>query len=91
MELRIEVPEVLGELLGPDPARGALEAMVAELVFNEAISIGFAGDLLGMTSVDALDWYVRRGHEPRHKTAEEIDSDIQTWVDYERRRRGEAG
>lgn len=91
MELRIEVPQVLAEILGPDPSRGALEAMVAELVFNESISLGFAGDLLGMTSVDALDWYVRRGHEPRYKTADEIDSDIQTWVEYERKRRGGTG
>lgn len=91
MELRIEVPDLMAEMLGPDPERGALEALVAELVFNESISIGFAGDVLGMTSVDALDWYVGRGHEPRSKTDEEIESDIQTWVDYERRRRGDSG
>lgn len=87
MELRLQVPNELGELLGPDPAIGALEAIVAELLFRGSISMGYAGDVLGMTSVDALNWYESLGHQYPEKSHDEINSDLQTMIDFERRRR----
>lgn len=87
MELRLEVPDVLAEALGPDPARGALEAMLAQLVYEGVISIGFAGDALGLRADDAVAWYEERGHTPRPMSEEQITSGVQYWVDHERRRR----
>lgn len=86
MELRLEVPDVLAQALGPDPARAALEAMLAQLVYEGAISIGFAGDVLGLRSDDALAWYRERGHTPRPMSDEQITSGVKHWADRERDR-----
>lgn len=88
MELRLDIPDVLAEALGADPARAALEAMLAQLVFEGAVSIGFAGDVLGLRSDDAAAWYRGRGHTPRPMSDEQIRSGLETIIDLERRHRG---
>lgn len=86
MELRLVVPDVLAQALGPEPERAALEAMLAQLVFEGAVSIGFAGDALGLRADDAVAWYRERGHRPRPMSDEQITSGVQHWEDRKRNR-----
>lgn len=87
MELRLVIPDVLAQALGPDPERAALEAMLAQLVYEGVVSIGFAGDTLGLRADDALVWYRERGHDPRPMSDEQITSGVQHWAEHERNRR----
>ena len=57
MELTLNVPDELAEALGPEPERGALEALLAELVFEGDASVAYAGQMLGLTVGEAIKWY----------------------------------
>lgn len=78
MELRLAIPDAIAQVLGPDPDRAALEAMLAELVFQGWISTDDAGTALGLSPAESIEWYSKRGHDyvayPPEELTEEVDS-----------------
>lgn len=59
-ELRI--PDEVATLLGDDPGGAALELVLAQLVHEGRLSVGFAGQWLGLDRRGAIEWYRARGH-----------------------------
>lgn len=81
MELRVEIPDELAESLGADPARGALEAIMAELLFQHEVSIGYAAEVLDRPVIDTIQWYTSRGHDYPDYSVEELQDDMRFWQD----------
>lgn len=76
MELSLWLPDELKEVLGPKPERDALEALLAELAFNGRISVVFAGQVLGLTPAESIEWYTSRGHNYPDLTEEELADEL---------------
>jgi len=78
MELRLVLPDAVAQTLGPEPEREALEALLAELIFQGRISTDDAGAALGLTTAQSIAWYSNRGHDyvdyPPDELTKEIDS-----------------
>ncbi|MFZ0217137.1 MAG: hypothetical protein WAM30_14495 [Candidatus Dormiibacterota bacterium] len=84
MELRLEIPDGLAEALGREPARGALEAIVAELLFRGDVSMGYASEVLRRPIVDVIGWYTDLGHTYPDYPAEELGKELDFWRDRDR-------
>lgn len=72
------IPDAVAHALGADPEREALEALLAELVFQTRISTDDAGAVLGLSPTESIEWYSNRGHDyvayPPEELTEEINS-----------------
>jgi hypothetical protein len=76
MEVTLRLPDELKDVLGPKPERDALEALLAELAFNGRISVAFAGQVLGLTPGESIEWYTSRGHHYPDLTDEELADEL---------------
>jgi predicted HTH domain antitoxin len=76
MELTVNVPDELVEALGPQPERGALEALLAELIFEGHASVAYAGSVLGLSVDEAIRWYTSRGHSYPDLSDEDLAEDL---------------
>jgi predicted HTH domain antitoxin len=76
MEMRITLPEEVLEALGEDPEREALEALLLHLIRREKISVGRAGEVLGLDKMAAIHWYTSHGHKYPNLTEEDLEDDF---------------
>lgn len=76
MDVRITLPDEMIEALGDDPEREALEALLLHLVRRERISVGRAGELLGLDKRAAISWYVGWGHRYPDLAEEDLEDDF---------------
>jgi hypothetical protein len=74
MTLQLDVPPEVLELLGPEPERKVLEAVVLELVRAEKMTITRGGEILGLDRWEAPRWFASRGVE--EYTLEEFQHDV---------------
>lgn len=72
----IPVPRVIVELLGDDPERETLEALLLHLIREERISVGRAGEILGLDKRSAIEWYTAHGHRYPDLTKEDLEDDF---------------
>ncbi len=62
MSLNLDLPREAIEALGPDPERGALEAVLLFLIDEGKMSVARAGQILGFPDRPAAArWYASRG------------------------------
>lgn len=70
------VPDAVAQVLGSDPDRAALEALLAELVFQGSLAAEAAGAVLGLSPEESIAWYSGRGHDyvayPTEELADEL-------------------
>lgn len=88
VELRLTIPDSVAQALGPEPQREALEALLAELVFQARISTDDAGAVLGLTPAESIEWYSNRGHDYVAYPPDELTEEIESLRRATRRRRG---
>lgn len=72
----LRVPEEVVEVLGTDPDREALEALLLHLIRTEKVSVAWAGEKLGLDSVEAVRWYTSHGYPFPDYTEREIEEDF---------------
>lgn len=77
MELRIpdEVAKVLTEA-AEDPDREALEALLLHLIQSGWVSVAWAGERLGLDSIDAVHWYTSHGYPYPDYSEKELEEDF---------------
>ncbi len=91
MSLNLSLPSEVVEALGPDPERGALEAVLLFLIDEEKMSVARAGEILGLGGglSAAARWYASRGSYRRDYFAGEYPAEGATHA--EEAKAGEAG
>lgn len=76
MSINSQLPEELIEVLGPEPEREALEAVLLFLVSEGEISVVRAGEIPGLDRLAAICRYTSRGFYypdlPEEDLAEEL-------------------
>jgi hypothetical protein len=72
----IEVPEEVLALLGEDPEREALEAVLLHLIRADRASVAWAGTRLGLGRQEAIRWYTSHGYPFPDITPEEFDEEL---------------
>lgn len=81
MQVTIEVPDYVEESFresGDDITRATREALAIEAYRTAKISLGDMADMLGMGSIEALDWLGRRGI-PMNYSLEDLNDDRKTF------------
>lgn len=76
MDVRITLPDEVVEALGEDPERETYEALLLHLVRREKITVGRAGELLGLDKMAAIRWYISHGHHYPGLTAADLEDDF---------------
>ncbi|MBA2694024.1 MAG: hypothetical protein H0U65_16275 [Rubrobacter sp.] len=71
--LKLEVPEEVVEMLGEEPERKVLEAMLLHLVQTDRVSVAWAGEKLGMGRQEAVRWYTSHGYPYPDIAPEELE------------------
>jgi predicted HTH domain antitoxin len=62
MNVQLDLPHELEALLTPNPERNVLESVLLRLVRSEKISVARAGEILGLTRTEAINWYSSQGY-----------------------------
>jgi hypothetical protein len=78
MEVTIRVPDDLAELLGPEPSRALLEAALLQWVREERMSVAYAGQVLGLSPMAAIEWYTGHGYDYPALTEDEAEAEIKS-------------
>lgn len=74
MELRI--PDEVAKVLGSDPEREALEALLLQLIREDKVSVAWAGERLGLDRWQSIDWYTAHGYHYPDYTEEALEEDL---------------
>lgn len=75
--VEIRLPQDYVDLLGDDPARETLERGLLSLIQEERISVGRAGEILGLDKRSAIEWYTSHGYRYPDLSAEDLEADFQ--------------
>ena len=59
--MNLELPREIVEALGSEPERAALKAVLLFLIFENKMSVGWAGEVLGLDRISAIRWYTSHG------------------------------
>lgn len=70
------MPEEVVAELGDDPEREALEALLLHLIRADKVSVGWAGERLGLGRQEAIRWYTSYGYPYPEITPEEFDEEL---------------
>ncbi|MDQ3397552.1 MAG: UPF0175 family protein [Deinococcota bacterium] len=82
MTLQLDLPQDVLELLGSEPEREVLEALLLYLVRQEKMTGARAGEMLGLDRWEAIEWYNRQGHQYPDYTEEDLEHDLQVARDH---------
>ena len=74
--MTLNLPNELANILGPQPERKALEAVALLLVTEGKISVGKAGELLGLDRLSAIQWYTSHGLPYPDLDADDLAEDL---------------
>lgn len=72
--LEVKLPEEVVEMLGEEPERKALEAILLYLIRADYVSVAWAGARLGLDRWETVRWYTSHGY-PDY-TEEDLDEDF---------------
>jgi hypothetical protein len=72
----IPVPKAVARQLGGDPERETLEALLLHLIRQEKITVGRAGEILGLDKMAAIRWYTSHGFHYPDITPDEFDEQL---------------
>jgi hypothetical protein len=76
MTVQVDLPEEVLELLGQHPERRLLEAVLLQLIRDHQITVGYAGQVLGLRRDDAIKWYTSHGYDYPDLSAEDLADDF---------------
>ncbi|MGH3088066.1 MAG: UPF0175 family protein [Rubrobacteraceae bacterium] len=74
--LELELPEEVAGMLGDEPERKVLEAVLLHLVQADRVSVAWAGERLGMGREETVRWYTSHGHPYPDYSEEDLDEDF---------------
>lgn len=72
----LRVPEEVVAVLGDDPEREALEALLLHLIRTDRVSVAWAGKRLGLGRQEAVRWYTSHGFPFPDLTPEEFEEEL---------------
>ncbi len=78
MNVQLELPIELEALLSPDPERSVLESVLLRLIRLEHISVARAGEILGLTRTETLQWYSSQGYPFPELTVEDWADELRS-------------
>jgi hypothetical protein len=76
MTVQVDMPKEVLELLGEEPERKLLEAMLLQLIHAHQITVGYAGRVLGLRRDDAIKWYTSHGYNYPDLSLEDLADDF---------------
>jgi hypothetical protein len=76
MTLKLDLPAEVVEVLGPDPEKEALEALLLHLVHQRRVTLAWAGERLGLDRWQVIAWYTSHGFAYPDYTEEDLEHDI---------------
>lgn len=85
----IVVPEEVLALLGEDPGRQALEALLLHLIRTDRASVAWAGEKPGLDRWESVRWYASHGYTYPDCSEEDLEEDLRHAEDLEGRGHGE--
>lgn len=74
--LELKLPEEVVEVLGEEPERQALEALLLYLIRTGRVSVAWAGNVLGLGRQESIRWYTSHGYHFPDITPEELDEEL---------------
>ncbi len=84
--LELKLPEEVVEVLGEEPERQALEALLLYLIQADRVSVAWAGGKLGLGRQESIRWYTSHGYPFPDYSEEDLDEDLR-YVERLRNRR----
>ena len=76
MSVNLELPDEVVEVLGPEPKREALEAILLFLVSEDRMSVARAGEILGLDRLAAIRWYTSHGFSYPDLSEEDLAEEL---------------
>lgn len=70
--MELNIPEEVAKVLGENPDREALEAILLHLIRSGHVSVAWAGERLGLDRWQSMDWYTSRGYSYPDYTEEDL-------------------
>jgi hypothetical protein len=78
MDVRVELPAEVVEVLGPEPGRKVLEGVLLLLVSEGKMSAARAGEILGLEGrLSAIRWYTAHGLPYPDLSEEDLADDLE--------------
>lgn len=71
----VRVPEEVMAVLGEEPEREALEALLLYLIRSDKVSVAWAGEKLRLSRQEAIRWYTSHGYPFPGYTEEDLEED----------------
>lgn len=76
MTLTLDLPKELAEVLSSRPEREVLEAVALSLVVRGRITVGRAGEILGMDRLEAVRWYTGHGLTYPNLSEDDVNEEV---------------
>lgn len=76
MSRKVELPEEILDVLGPEPERAALEAILLSLVARGKMSVARAGEILDLDRGSAIRWYTSHGFYYPDLAGEDVGDEL---------------
>jgi len=74
--VELNIPEDVAKILGDNPDRKALEAILLHLTRSGRVSVAWAGEKLGLDRWQSIEWYTASGYPYPGYTAKDLEEDI---------------
>ncbi len=72
----LKLPEEVIEVLGEEPERQALEALLLYLIQADKVSVAWAGARLGLGRQESIRWYTSHGYPFPDYSEEDLEEDL---------------
>jgi predicted HTH domain antitoxin len=76
MAIQLDLPQEIVDAVGSELEREVLEGLLLKLVSEGRMSLGRAGQLLGMTRWEAIQWYTGHGLPYPNLNEEELKDEL---------------
>lgn len=74
--MELKIPEEVAAVMGEDPDREALEALLLQLIRSDRVSVAWAGGVLGLDRWESIEWYTSHGYHYPDYTEEDLEEDL---------------
>ncbi len=74
--MELNIPEDVAKVLGANPDREALEAILLHLIRSGRVSVAWAGKRLGLDRWQSIEWYTSRDYPYPDYTEEALEEDL---------------
>ena len=74
--MELNIPEDVAKVLGENPDREVLEAILLHLIRSGRVSVAWAGSRLGLDRWQSIEWYTSHGYSWPEYTELEFEEDL---------------